>query len=141
LLGLAVACVPAHANPTNKNITLSCNITAGSDVITGDVTTMNLCAPSTPPCSAEIFACPSIPIYCASNGANNDPVSITVPCDAPWKVGGFQAQIDATSFLSNGTLIGSGGKDLNTTLGGKGYSVTFSTSPGSANDTVTFTVK
>jgi hypothetical protein len=57
LLGLAVACVPAYANPFNKKITLSCDVTAGTDVITGDVTTMTLCAPSTPACTAETVDC------------------------------------------------------------------------------------
>ena len=135
MLGLAVACIPAYANPINKKITLSCNV-SGTDVISGDVTTMTLCAPSTPPCTAETFDCLSTltaPISCDTSSGT---ISMTVSCDAPWKVGGFSAQIDASSSL------GTGGKDIPPSpLGGKGYSVTFSTSPGSANDTVTFTIK
>jgi hypothetical protein len=135
LLGLALACIPAYANPINKKITLSCNVSAGADVISGDATTITLCAPSTPPCNGETFDCLSTlttPISCDSGGT----ISMTVSCDAPWKVGGFFAHIDASSSL------GTGGKDIPPSpLGGKGYSVTFSTYPGSANDTVTFTVK
>jgi hypothetical protein len=64
-----------------------------------------------------------------------------VSCDAPWKVGGFHVIAGATDYDSLGNTIGSGGKDVTTTLGGKGYSVSFSTDPGSSNDTVTFTIK
>ena len=29
LLGLALACIPAYASPTDKKITLSCNVSCG----------------------------------------------------------------------------------------------------------------
>lgn len=136
VLGLAAACIPAYANPINKKITLSCNVSAGSDFISGTVTTMMLCAPSTPPCTAATFDCLSAPTPPISCDTSSGTISMTVSCDAPWKVGGFFAHINGSSSL------GTGDKDIPPVpLGGKGYSVTFITNPGSVNDTITFTVK
>src|SRR6185437_13207311 len=59
LLGLALACIPAYASPTDKKITLSCDVSAGSDIITGTAT-VTLCAESgkTTPCTGATFDCP-----------------------------------------------------------------------------------
>jgi hypothetical protein len=140
MLGLAIACIPAYASPTNKKITLACDVTAGTDVITGDAT-VTLCAPSgLSPCTGATYDCPSTPISCDSSGLKA-PISITVSCSAPFKVGGLTAIISASDYDSAGNLIGTGGSNPNSTLGGKGFSTTTGTYPGSVNDTVTLTVK
>jgi hypothetical protein len=143
LLVLAMACAPAYASTTQKKITLSCEVTAGSDVITAQETTVMLC--DTPDCSASgnSVACLSsgATIECNSAGQNGVPMSVTMPCDpAPFKVSGFYEHVDVTDHLSNGTT-GYGASDVTGTLGGRAYPATSNTSPGSTNDSVTFTIK
>jgi hypothetical protein len=140
MLGLAIACMPAYANPTDKKITLSCNVAAGTGVITGDAT-VTLCAGSGSfPCTGATFNCPSTPISCDSSGVKA-PISITVSCSAPFEVDGLTALINVKDYDSAGNLIGTGGSNPNSTLGGKGFSTTTGTGTGSVNDTVTLTVK
>jgi hypothetical protein len=77
LMGLEMACAPAYASPTNKKITLSCDVTSGTDVITGTAT-VTLC--DTPNCSGGTqVACLANPISCDSSGVSA-PISITMPC-------------------------------------------------------------
>jgi hypothetical protein len=136
--------MPAYASPTNKKITLSCNVSAGTDVITGTAT-VTLCDSAIPLCSGATVAC--APVACDSSGANGVPISVTVPCDATtFRVGAFHEVAGASDFSvdpSTGVLtpIGTGGSDVTITLGGKGYSIPVITNPGSVNDTVVFTIK
>lgn len=146
LLGLAIACIPAYASPTRKKITLSCDVSAGADVITGSAT-VTLCDSASPLCSGATVAC--APVACDSSGATA-PISVTVPCDSTtFKVDAFYATIGASDYSVDPntdalTLIGTGGSDLPpTALGGKGYSLSVNTvaSGGSANDLVLFSIK
>jgi hypothetical protein len=140
MLGLAIACMPAYASPTDKKITLSCDVAAGTGVITGEAT-VTLCADSAPfPCTGATFNCQSTPISCDSSGLTA-PISITVSCSAPFKVDGLTAMINVTDYDSNGNRVGTGGSNPNSTLGGKGFSTTTGTGSGSPYDTVSLTVK
>ena len=141
LLVLTMACAPAYASPTQRKITLSCDVTAGSDVITAQETTVTLC--DTPDCSASgnSVACLSsgATIECNSAGQNGVPLSVTMPCDpAPFKVLGFYEHVDTTDYLSNGTIV-YGASDVTGSLGGRGYRTNAYT--GSINDSVTFIIK
>ncbi len=150
LLGLALACIPAYASPTDKKITLSCDVSSGSDVITGTVT-VTLCAASgSTPCTGDTFVCPTdpTPLSCDSSGANGVPISVTVACDSlTFKVSGFHEVISATDYAVDpstggpGYVIGTGPSDVINALGGKGYSISINTNPGTVTDSVSVTVK
>jgi hypothetical protein len=142
VLGLAISCMPAYANPSNKKIALSCNVTSGTDIITGTVMVTlcdsALCDGATVPCD---------PIDCDSSGVSA-PISITVACDSPtFRVAGFHEVMGATDYAVNpiaggpGDVIGFGGSDVMTKLVGKGYSLSINTIPGSVSDAVAFTIK
>jgi hypothetical protein len=142
LLGLALACIPAYASPTNKKITLSCNITAGTDMITGTAM-VTLCDSAL--CDGQTFSCD--PVDCDSSGVTA-PISITVACDSlTFKVAGFQEVIDAKDYAVDantagpGNIIGTGGSDVINALGGKGYKVQINTDPGFVTDSVALTIK
>jgi hypothetical protein len=136
LLGLALACIPAYASPTNKKITLSCDITAGSDTITGYVN-VTLCSSIDPtsldPCVGPT-TCPQV--NCDSSGATY-PISITVPCNASSKVGGVVIDLEATVTDSARNVV-TGGSQPISTMNGKGYSLSVTPNP---NDTLSLTVK
>jgi hypothetical protein len=139
LLGLALACIPAYASPTNKKITLSCDIAAGSDTITG-YANVTLCSSIdltlVDPCVGPT-SCGQV--NCDSSGAT-DPISITVPCIASSKVGGLIIDLEATDTDSAGNVT-TGGANPTSTLGGKGYSISINTNPGTVTDSVSVTVK
>lgn len=142
LLGLALACIPAYASPANKKITLSCDVSSGTDAITGTLT-VTLCAASgSTPCTGDTFVCPTdpTPLSCDSSGANGVPISVTVPCSAPFKVDGLIIDLQATDTDSVGNVT-TGGANPTSTLGGKGYSISINTNPGTATDSVSVTVK
>jgi hypothetical protein len=125
LLGLALACIPAYASPTHKNITVTCTSSDGNEVITGDAT-VTLCA-TLATCTKQFVVCPQI--LCDSSGTNQ-PISITVSCDAPFKVGGLTAQID---FLdSEGHTAGS--SPSVDSLTGKGFSTSVAPNPNDTTD-------
>ena len=137
LLGLALACIPAYASPTNKKITLSCDITAGSDTITGYVN-VTLCSSIDPtsldPCVGPTI-CPQV--NCDSSSGATYPISITVPCIASSKVGGVVIDLEATVTDSAGNVV-TGGSQPISTMNGKGYSLSVTPNP---NDTLSLTVK
>jgi hypothetical protein len=142
LLGLALACIPAYASPTDKKITLSCNITAGTDIITGTAM-VTLCDFAL--CDGLTFTCD--PVDCDSSGVTA-PISITVACDSlTFKVSGFHEVISATDYAVDpstggpGYVIGTGPSDVTNALGGKGYKVQINTDPGFVTDSVALTIK
>ena len=137
LLGLALACIPAYASPTDKKITLSCNIASGTDVISGYVNVtlcssidLSLIDPCIGPTNCQ-------QVNCDSSGANNVPISITVPCIASSKVGGVVIDLEATATDSAGNVV-TGGSQPISTMNGKGYSLSVTPNP---NDTLSLTVK
>jgi hypothetical protein len=134
LLGLALACIPAYASPTDKKITLSCNITAGTDIITGTAM-VTVCDSAL--CDGQTVLCD--PVDCDSSGVTA-PISITVACDSLiFKVAGFHEVIRATDYAGN--VIDTGGSDVINALGGKGYKVQINTDPGFVTDSVALTIK
>jgi hypothetical protein len=137
LLGLALACIPAYANPTDKKIALSCNVASGTDVVSGYVN-VTLCSsidPSLVDGCVGPTVCPEV--SCDSNGANQLPISITVPCSALSKVGGLMIDLEATVTDSLGNVITGGAQPIST-MKSKGYSL--SVTP-VLNDTLSVTVK
>ena len=139
LLGLALACIPAYASPTNKKITLSCS-SAASDSVTGSAT-VTLC--ETTNCGSvpgdDSVTCP--PVMCDISGT----VSITNACSTdaatvPFKVGAVSAntcyqqdedlQPTCTPHPGTGGGIAITGKGFFTVVG-----------PGNDGDTVSLTVK
>jgi hypothetical protein len=134
LLGLALACIPAYASPTNKKITLSCSSAAG-DSVAGSVN-VTLC--DSPACDQSF---PCLPVACDS--ANT--VSTTVVCSTdaatvPFKVGAVSINIcyqededggpNCTQHPGTGGGIAMGGKGFFTVVG-----------PGTDSDTVSLIVK
>jgi hypothetical protein len=138
LLGLALACIPAYASPADKKIALSCNVASGNDVVSGYVK-VTLCSSIDPSLVDECVGptvCPEV--FCNSNGADQLPISITMPCSAPSKVGGLAIDLEATVTDSLGNVINTGGAQPTSTIKGKGYSL--SVAP-VLNDAVSLTVK
>ena len=139
LLGLALACIPAYASPTNKKITLSCASTA-SDSITGSAT-VTLC--ETTNCANisgdDSITCP--PVACDTSGT----VSITDVCSTdaattPFKVSAVSVNIcykaDEDGQEACTPHPGTGG---GIAVGGKGFFTVVG--PGNDSDTVSLTVK
>lgn len=124
LLGLAMACVPAYASPMRKKITIDCSNVMAPDSITGTAT-VTLCASSATDNCATSYLCPSTPVSCDSNGT----ISVTVTCDAPFKVDYVTGHADVLEYDGNGNFVGTGGSDINSTLGGKGYYKLYPTNP------------
>ncbi len=139
LLGLALACIPAYANPTSKKITLSCASVAG-DSVAGSAT-VTLC--ETTNCGSvpgdDSVTCP--PVTCDSTFT----VSMTNVCStdvatAPFKVGAVSANICYQADEDGGETCtphpGTGGGIAVT---GKGFFTVVG--PGNDSDTVSLTVK
>ena len=116
LLGLALAWIPAYASPTSKKITVTCNSSDGGEVVLGDAT-VTLCV-SLATCidPTKSVVCPEV--FCDSSGVNQ-PISITVSCDAPFKAGAATGQVDFSD--SEGSTGGS--SPSIEPLNGKGFSV------------------
>lgn len=141
LLGLAMACVPAYAGPTRKKITIDCSNVTAPHYITGDATITFCAASSNGTCGGATADCPStpIPIACDSRGGT-DPISVTVPCDVQFKVKFVTGHANVKEFDAAGNLIATGGSLIDSTLGGKGYSVLYpASSPGTG--AVALTIK
>jgi hypothetical protein len=67
-------------------------------------------------CIGRSHQCDSTPIYCDSGGGNV-PISVTVSCSAPFRVGGVIAQMEYSD--SDGK---SGSSTYASTVGGQGVS-------------------
>ena len=137
LLGLALACIPAYASPTKKKVVITCEVPASSsDDITGDATVRLCASPDTCPAPIEgpvdgTVLCPEI--NCDSSGLTAF-ISVTVSCDASFKVGGVNAGM---SYIdSDGTVNGT---TFNSTLNGKGVVFPYG-NPGDL-DSVSLTIK
>jgi hypothetical protein len=135
LQGLALAWLPAYASPTSKKITATCISTNGADAIHGSVT-VRLCA--------SIDSCPDFTfvdvqgstVTCAPTidcDANNNTVSVTQTCDAPFKVGAAYAEVGCTENTSPNC-----GTAFTTTVKGKGAFLPDTTTDG---DGVTVQIK
>lgn len=137
-LGLAVAGVPAGASPTDKRLTLTCSVPTGSsDIISGGAT-VTLCDSSSvngesQTCIGQSHQCASTPIYCDS-GNKTAPISITVSCSAPFRVGGMIAEMEYSDSDRK-----SGSSTYASTLGGQGVSFYYGNP--SDYDTVALTIR
>ncbi len=109
---LAMASMPAHASPTNKKVTVSCDFVDGN---TGyaNVTLMDS--------GSGTFACPQMT-------CNQSVTSVTVACDAPFKVSDMYADYGIVEVHSTQSTVA---------LKGKGVGLTFT----SGGDTVSVNVK
>jgi len=115
VLGLAITCMPAYANPTDKKITLDCSSSEAGEVVYGDAT-VTLCdeLTSTSPC-VESVTCQ---VTCESDAV---PPSQTISCSTdtanpPFKVHAMTAQINFRDSEGN-----TGGSAPSVTLTGKGF--------------------
>jgi hypothetical protein len=141
VLGLAVACIPAYANPTNKKITLTCASVTG-DSVTGSAT-VTLC--ETTNCGSVVgddsITC--LPVTCDSTST----VSMTNVCSTdaatvPFKVGAvsvntcYHEDEDSQDVEHCTPHPGTGGGIAVT---GKGFFTVVG--PGTDSDTVSLTVK
>ena len=127
LLGLALACIPAYASPTHKNITLDCSSSEAGEVVYGDAT-VTLCDELTPtsPCLESV----TCEVTCESDAV---PPSQTVSCSTdtanpPFKVHAMTAQINFRD--SEGHTAGS--SPSVDSLTGKGFFTAVAPNP---NDT------
>lgn len=152
LLGLAVAGIPAHASPTNKTITVSCDSDATDlDEIIG-FASITLC--DTSDCSGQKYDCVSatqnpplssisfVTGVCDNNNGINGPVSITVSCSPGFRVRGVIPGIGYVepNDPSNPQSTTHGP----TALGGKGFSTVYGSNTPDADgdtDTVSLTIK
>jgi hypothetical protein len=128
LLGLAMAAIPAYASPMRKKITIDCSNVTAPNSITGSAT-VTLCASSPTDYCGTRYQCPSMPVSCNSTGV----VSITVMCDAGFKVDYVTGHADVYEYDDQGNIIGTGGGDLDSTLGGKGISNLYFSNSGDAS--------
>lgn len=109
---LAIASIPAHANPTNKSVTVSCAF-ADSNTGYANVTLMDS--------GSGTFACPQVT-------CDSSMTSITVACDAPFRVSTMYADYGIMDVHSTQSTV---------MLKGKGVGLTFT----SGGDTVSLDVK
>ena len=137
LLSLAVSCIPAYASPTDKKITVACDVAGGTDVITGTATvtlcsSIDLTLPISQQCVGDIYVCPTV--NCDSSAANT---SMTISCPTSFKVKGLIATVGYT----DGTTTESTTKI--STLGGKGFFTLYGDDADNDgdSDTVSLTVK
>ena len=132
VLGLALAWIPAYASPTSKKVTITCNSATGASVTgTADVYLCSSIDSSAPEPFDECVGatqCPS-DFKCDSTGT----ISITMPCNELFKVGGVYVSIGCTD---GGNSCGT--THISTLKGGKGVDLSAGSSDG---DGVTVTVK
>jgi hypothetical protein len=150
LLGLAVAGVPASANPISKKITVSCDSdTADSDGITG-YAYITLCDTSDcaggqqSPCVSATQVPPlgSVPFVTAVCDSINGPVSITVTCSQTFHVRGASIGIGYVDPTGSTYTLST---TYQSTLMGKGFFTTYGGDSAGDNDgdtdTVSVTIK
>jgi hypothetical protein len=128
LLGLAMAGIPAYANPMRKKITIDCSNVTAPNSITGTASVI-LCGSSSTDYCANQYQCPSV--SCNSKGV----VSITVMCDAGFKVDHVIGPVGVKEYddPDQVNVIGTGGGNLDSTLGGKGISILYLSNSGDAS--------
>lgn len=140
LLGLAAACIPAYANPTDKKITLTCSSLA-PDNVKGSAT-VTLC--ETTNCGNTLgddsITCPQV--MCDTAGT----ISVTSVCSTdsagtPFKVGAVSVNVcyQQDEEQQGATCTPHPGNGGGTAITGKGFAT--AVAPGGDSDTVSLTVK
>jgi hypothetical protein len=134
VLGLAVACIPAYANPTSKKITLTCSSSTG-DAVSGSVDVI-LCDSTQ---CVQSIACPQV--TCDSVSISTTTLCSTDTAQVPFKVGAvhvnvcYQQDEDLQPTCTpHPDTVGAG-----VAITGKGFFTVVG--PGTDSDTVTLTVK